>query len=244
MSSPHHRRSGFTILEMMLAVTILSVVVVSVYSTWSTSLLAWKRASAGNESFQRQRLVMETLTELADSVLFRSATNDLFKIEGATEGNGASSVSFVTASDAYLPPEESWVRGLRRVTLWLAFDNQRRPFLAIASAPALAIDDPKESRTPRVLSTEVCAFSVRFRDPRDGSWVEQWDETEIMPNAIEFTVGFGDAEGPVPPVVVTQAVELPVADYAMRSVSQASAQSGTNSVARRQVTIYGLNKRR
>ena len=72
-ADPRRRGSdnaGFTLLEIMLAVTILAVVITAVYTTWSTALRAWKRSVNISDALQRQRIVMDTLDELTKSMVF------------------------------------------------------------------------------------------------------------------------------------------------------------------------------
>src|SRR5271170_5930137 len=100
-------RAGFTLVEVLLAVTILSLVIVGVYGIWSASLKAWRRGGDATEVFQRQRVVMEMLAQLAQSTVYFAASPDLYAIIGAKNPGLGDSVSFVTASDTFLPPSEA-----------------------------------------------------------------------------------------------------------------------------------------
>ena len=71
MSLRAHSRTGFTLLEIILAVTMLALVITAVYGTWNAALKSWKRGTDVAETFQRQRIVMDTLSELAQSMTFR-----------------------------------------------------------------------------------------------------------------------------------------------------------------------------
>jgi hypothetical protein len=58
---------------------------------------------------------------------------------------------------------------------------------------------------------DVSGFYVRYRDPRDGSWSEKWEEQQFPPAAVEYTVVFGERDGRFPPLVITRPVDIPVA---------------------------------
>lgn len=58
---------------------------------------------------------------------------------------------------------------------------------------------------------DISGFYVRYRDPRDGEWSDKWEEQQFPPSAVEYTVVFGERDGRFPPVVVTRAVDIPVA---------------------------------
>lgn len=233
--------AAFTLLEVMLAVTILAVVMAAVYSTWSASLTAWKRGRDVSDTFQRQRVVMETLSELAKSVVFYNSPTLLYEFTGDRDNTTGDTVSFVTGSDAALPPSEAVEAGMRRVTLSLERGSTGNPFLAIVNAPAVESDSSDTDAPTHVLSEDVVGFGVRYRDPRDNSWHDEWHESDLIPSAIEFTVAFASGRSRVPPVVVTRAIELPAAEFVMRTRGQPiSQQNTTNEVTRRDINLSDL----
>ena len=219
MSTQRHRtkaaRRGFTLVEVLLAVTILSLVITAVYSTWSAALMAWRRGGDASEVFQRQRIVMDTLTELAQSVVYFGASPSLYAVAGASRPNWGDTVSFFTASDVLLPPSEAIDAGMRRVTISMEQDDYGRKYLAIVNAPAVSLDETNitVALQAHVLSMDVSGFYVRYLDPRDNAWYDKWEENNIIPLAMEFTVVFGEQGDRLPPVVVTRAVDLPVAPF-------------------------------
>ena len=213
---PTRTRAGFTLMEVLLAVAILSIVIAGVYNIWNTSLNAWRRGTDASEVFQRQRIVMEALGELAQSVVFFSSNPTLYSIVAAKNPGLGDSVSFVTASDAFLPPSEATAAGMRRVTISLEQNDYRRTYLAIVNQPALKpADDSKDKGTlqAHVISTDVSGFYVRYRNPRDGTWADTWEDANTPPSAMEFTVVFGQQGDRLAPVVVTRAVDIPVAAF-------------------------------
>jgi prepilin-type N-terminal cleavage/methylation domain-containing protein len=233
----HRQQHAFTLLEIMLAVTILALVGTAVYATWSAGLKGWKRSASITESLQRERVVMEMLAELTQSAVYFNSANSLYEFRGTHEEQTGDSISFVTGSDLLLPATEAVAAGMRRVTISLERDTRGNPFLGIANAPALQLDDAPEAPT-HFLSANVCGFRVRYRDPRSSSWVEKWEEANLMPSAIEYTVAFGANDGRTPPVVVTRAVDLPVAAYALQALGQALSQNNTtNTVTTQEIDL-------
>ena len=98
-------KAGFTLLEILLAVAILGLVITAVYSTWSAALLGWKRGTAVADTFQRQRIVMDALSELGSSAVFFGPNIKDYLVTGTHDEGAGDSVSFVTASEALLPPK-------------------------------------------------------------------------------------------------------------------------------------------
>jgi prepilin-type N-terminal cleavage/methylation domain-containing protein len=213
LRSSHRPRTGFTLLEVLLAVVILGMLSTAVYSTWNAALTSWRRGSDASEAFQRQRVVMDALMELTQSAMFFAPSASLYAFVATKNPGLGDSISFVTASDAYLPPSETIAAGMRRVIISLEQDQYRRTYLAIVNEPALRPDDDKSLAPPQahVISMDVSGFYVRYRDPRDGSWSEKWEEQAFPPSAVEYTVVFGERDGRFPPLVITRPVDIPVA---------------------------------
>src|ERR1700722_12991064 len=188
---PNRKHAGFTLVEILAAVAILSLVLVGVYGLWSGSLKGWRRGGEATEVFQRQRVVMETLGELAQSAVYFASSPNLYAVIGAKNPGLGDSVSFVTASEAFLPPSEATDVGMRRVTISLERDDYRRTYLAIVNQPALGVtDDSKKELQAHVVSMDVSGFFVRYLDPRDGAWYDKWQEANLIPSAMEINVVF------------------------------------------------------
>jgi hypothetical protein len=207
--------------------------------------MAWRHGSNATEVFQRQRIVIDTLTELAQSAVYFAASPTLYAVIGASKPGWGDSVSFVTASDVALPPSEAIDAGMRRVTISMEQDEYGRKYLAIVNAPAVSANESNVTTTTteqlqaHVLSMDVSGFSVRYLDPRDGAWYDKWEETALIPSAMEFTVAFGQQGDRMPPVVVTRAIDLPVAAFIAQGAGIGGDQSSTNAVQRRDVDTSG-----
>jgi len=157
---------------------------------------------------------MDTLTELAQSVVYYEASPTLYAVTGTSKPDWGDTVSFVTASDVLLPPSDGIAAGMRRVTISMEQDDYGRKYLAIVNAPALS-DETNSTVTlqAHVLSMDVSGFYVRYLDPRDSTWYNKWDDNSLIPLAMEFTVIFGEQGDRLPPVVVTRAMDLPTAPF-------------------------------
>ena len=211
----HRTQAGFTLLEVLLAVAVLGMLITCVYSTWSAALNSWRRGSDVSEAFQRERVVMDALKDLTQSAIFFTPSAALYAFVATKNPGLGDSISFVTASDAFLPPSETVSAGMRRVIISLEQDQYRRTYLAIVNEPALRPDDDKSLEPPQahVISMDVSGFYVRYRNPQDGIWSEKWEEDQFPPSAVEYTVVFGERDGRNPPLVITRPVDIPVAAF-------------------------------
>jgi len=205
------RRAAFTLLEVMLAVTMLGLLVLAVSSTWNAGLRGWKRSNGLAENFQRQRIVLDALTEMAQAAIYVPERAKLYAVRSERDPFLGDSISFVTASDALLPPQETIVAGMRRVTIGMARDDNGQPCLTMLNVPALQEVDRFNRPVGHVLGRDVVGFTVRYRDAQTGIWKDAWTETDHFPAAVEFTLTFAPLNAGGAPVVVTRAVDLPTA---------------------------------
>jgi prepilin-type N-terminal cleavage/methylation domain-containing protein len=228
-------REGFTLVEVMLAVAIMGLLITGVYATWSAGLSGWKRGTSVADAFQRQRVVMEALEDLARSAMFYTSKPELYEVRSDVDYGLGDTVSFVTASDVLLPVREQGIVGLRRVTLGIRRDVRRRePYLGITNSAA--IEDELLAPTPvwHVVSADVIGFRVRYRNPADGAWHDRWEDPGLVPVALEFTVAFRAEDSSAPPLIVTRAVEMPAAAFAAAERGQAMTGASTTNVVTRQ----------
>lgn len=213
MNRSTFHRSGFTLLEIMLAVTILGLLVIAVSSVWSAGLSGWKRSHGLTETLQRQRITLDSLGNLVQSTVYFQERNQLYAIRGEHDPLGNDSISFVTASDELLAPNEATLAGLRRVTIRVQQDTGALPALIIENAPALQPTDKDIVSVPHVLAQGITGFNVRYRTV-SGEWKDRWEQTDKMPYGIEFAVGFAPANDRSPAQIVSRKIDLPSAKLA------------------------------
>ncbi len=75
------RRKGFTFIELLVAISIFSVIAVSIYYAFSTGVFAWRRLSTATESYQKATLALELMgNEIAGYI-----PSNTVKMEGAKD---------------------------------------------------------------------------------------------------------------------------------------------------------------
>jgi len=197
-------------------VTMLGLLVLAVSTTWSAGLRGWKRSNGLAESYQRQRVVLEALTEMARSAVYVRERAKLYAVRVERDPFLGDSISFVTTSDALLPPQEAVIAGMRRVTIGMERADNGQPCLTMLNTLALQEVDRFNRRPGHVLGGDITGFTVRCRDAQTGVWKEQWTEADHFPGAIEFTLTFAPLDPRDAPAVITRAVDLPSAKLVRR----------------------------
>lgn len=188
------RRRAFTILELMIALTIFSMVITAIYSTWTAILRASRAGLDAAADMQRSRIAARTLEEaLATAVMFQ-ANQPLYTFEADTSGQ-FSALSFV----ARLPA--SFLGGgyfgdlhVRRLTFSVEAAPEGGSQLVLTQIPLLQTNAVVEQEHTVVLARDVTMFALEFYDQREG-WLTEWDLTNRLPRLVRFAMAFGKEGG-------------------------------------------------
>ena len=196
-ASPRAHGEGFTLIEVILAVSILAVVVLLATTALRVGLRAWEAGQRRVDLQQENRAVVELVSESlagAFPYLGRLGQNpDRVVLFQGEPGE----VRFVTSA----PP--------------LALDAPVAPFHAVVlgrkGETALRLmerlvpnDDPFAAGPERVLSRSVTRFTLAYRD-ESGAWQDTWDGREAggLPTAIRFELAVGGGARTVLAVIIT-----------------------------------------
>jgi general secretion pathway protein J len=191
---------GFTLIEVVLALSIVAIMVTMLFGGLRVGLRAWQRGEDAAAALQHSRSMTQLLEQaLAGTYwyLARTDQNDtapvlLFKGE-------ADRLSFVTVSPP-LPPATP----MPFVAVTLSMDAGSTPGFAIREK-ALPNFDPFEAVAPSVVDPTIASIHFRYQRA-DGDWQEAWDsvDEQALPQAVEVSVtstASGRAEDPRPTVM-------------------------------------------
>jgi type II secretion system protein J len=196
------RRSGFTLVEILLALGIFSILIAALYSTWILVIRATIVGKKTAAQLQRERVAMRTIEDSLTCIQSHQASivYYLFNIQ-----NGDQPLLSFTA---YLPdtfPRTSEFVGLtpdgvpmdyhlRRVTFSLQQEQGQRgeKDLVLRQWPVLMDPPPTEINMPLVLAKNVSDFLVECWNTNTAEWDTGWDATNMLPPLVRVTVAFGD----------------------------------------------------
>jgi type II secretion system protein J len=211
-SSASGKRSGFTIIEIMVAMAILALVVTAIYSSWIAIVRGTESGRKAAAAAQRSRIAMRTIQDALTCARSFSADYEYYGF--VAENGDDASLSFV----ARLP--ESFPRSgrfgsfdVRRVTFSIepGPDQDSGRQLVLRQSPLLMDMDIDEKEHPIILETGVKSFELEFWDIASNDWLDEWTQTNQLPALVKITLSLGgnSLQTHQPTRVVTRVVALP-----------------------------------
>lgn len=224
------REAGFTLLELLVAVTILVIAFSVIWSTFSAGVTAWQRGNQLLDDLRHADFVAEQLVSaLRSAAYFPSAPERYgFRLKTGAMGYPADRISWVTSSSAFMPPDSPWRHGLHRIVFSIENNDRGEPAVAIRALSHLA--DPEEEDEmdvePWFVSSDVKGFRCRFYDFEEESWSTDWEDTNAIPSMLEITLYMEPLEKYDPPLTLQRLVVIPVAPAITNAVKPEQTEEG------------------
>ena len=203
------RHHGFTLLEMLIAISILTLIVAAIYSSWTAILRASKSAQDATASVQRARIVIRVLEDSLGST--HAFAQNIAYYSFVAENGGEASLSFVARLAKSFPRSGKFGDfDVRRLTFSLQPGSMGNKQLVLRQTPLLLDTDDDEKEHPLVLAENVREFKAEFWDTRQGDWVDEWKQTNQLPKLVKITLKLADnAKSMTPREPITRIVSLP-----------------------------------
>jgi general secretion pathway protein J len=204
---------GFTLLELLLAVSIFAMVVVVLFSSFWVGIGSWEKGEQRIEFQQRMRAVSELMfREVSATYPYFLTPSQLDKHTNYAAFFGESnSLRFVSYANLHRRSS-----GLSMLEFWVS----EHKGLMLGEAAALAANKEDFDAVPLRSgehALEICRevrrlqfrYFDRKKDDDPGEWTDRWDPVErrgYMPRIIEVTLSFSDPRGET----ITQQLIIPI----------------------------------
>jgi type II secretion system protein J len=202
--------SGFTLVEVLIALGILSVIMLSIYSTWTAILRASKVGLDAAASVQRTRIAVRNLEDSLVCVQSYAANQRYYGF--MVENGDDATLSFVSRLPKSFPRSGKFGDlDVRRVTFSLEnSQSSSSKQLVMRQSPVMMGWDEDEKNHPLVLARFVKEFKIELADPRNGEWIEEWVQTNQLPKLVKITLQIADNERTMrKPTEIVRHVNLP-----------------------------------
>ncbi len=185
-----HFRRGFTLIEIMVALAIFSLVMVAIISTW---VLISKATQVGQEAAvqaQRQRIALRTIE---DSLMCAQSFQASQKYYSFIVENGSSATLRFASRVPVIFPRNGKFGDLylRQLTYTLEAGPDGSKNLVLRQRPILMDMDEDEKKYPLVLARNVKSFLIECWDMDKQEWAEEWLNTNAIPKQVRVGLVLG-----------------------------------------------------
>jgi prepilin-type N-terminal cleavage/methylation domain-containing protein len=202
---PGRRQQGFTLLEMLIALTLVAMMAVSLWAVFRISIRSWQAGTESIDNNQRHRTILDLVQKQIASIYGLNAPVDLqtgtapYPIFAGTE------TSLQCISLNSLRFQES--PGLTMVSYDVVRDHRGNYSLVEREERYLGLDPSRESVFDRqdqgmtVIFDNLVSFTFEYFDPgfaeRPSQWVRDWSAKDLgrLPAAVSLTMVALDARG-------------------------------------------------
>ena len=196
----HGRQRGFTLIEIVIALSIVGALLVIMFGGLRVGLAAWRRGEDRAELLEHERNVDQMVDRaVTGSYLYNPGTTPASQPGILFEGE-PDRLAFVTVAPP-VPPSVP----IAFTAVTISLETGATPGLAIRQK-ALPNSDPFEAVPPAFVDPAVTALRFRYLREVGADWEERWDATKEkgLPVAVEvmLTTQFGGRRIEHPPLVI------------------------------------------
>ncbi len=213
MSNSHLRRGSraFTLVEIMISITILALILAAIFSSWTAILRSTKVGLDAAASVQRIRIAIRVIEDSLSSATSFVVNQGYYGFE-AQNGDDPE-LSFVARLSKTFPRSGRFGDyDVRRVTFSVESGRDGSQNLVLRQTPVLfnLDDDPDERDHPLLLAKNVKEFSFQFWDDRTRDWIDEWKQTNQLPKLIMVNLKLADhKDSRKPTEEITRIINIP-----------------------------------
>lgn len=213
-------RAGFTLLEVLIALAIMTTAMTVVIACFVATLKGWEKGGKMLDGLRHGDFVMEQVVSALRSAAFFANNPGWygFRLEDdVRDSYPADRLSFVTSGSALMRRDSPLIHGLHRIEIGIDDHPDGEQGVAVRAIPHLM--DPEEwEGDPWFVSTVVKGIECRTYDLDEEKWDDKWDNTNAVPSLVEITLFMEPLEPGEPPVTISRLVEIPVAPVVAQAV--------------------------
>jgi len=180
-------QAAFTMIEVLLAIGIFGLVMIAIYSSWSSIMRGTRMGLTAAAEVQRTRVAIHSLEEALGSAVMYADNSIYYSFYADTAGNFAF-LSFVARLPESFPGSGLFAgQSLRRVTFQV--DKERK----LTLSQSTLLDIAKQPYTI-TLAPNTRVFAMEFYNPRMNEWIPEWISTNQLPTMVRVAMDFGEAQ--------------------------------------------------
>jgi prepilin-type N-terminal cleavage/methylation domain-containing protein len=191
---------GFTLLEILLAVTIMAIVMTVTFMTFSAATTAWQKGTTLVDSLHHGDYVIQQLVMGLRSAYFPSDTKGgdveygFVHTDGGDGADAEDEISWVKLGGALVGRDCPFMETPHRVRFFVGSDEEGDLAATVVSwqLQGQSDDFDEDDVDPIFLSKRVVGFNCRMAweldEEEDIEWLDEWEETNRVPTVVELTL--------------------------------------------------------
>ena len=223
--------SGFTLLELLVAIAIFALVGAVTFGLMSAVSKAWERGTALSENLHAGDYVIDQLVDGLLATRYRD-NGDGLRLENKGDGPGAmDSITWVKEGAALVGEESYLSKTFHHTRFFIGKDKHGElgaAYTAWGDVYLQPDDFDPDSLTPEVISDRVIGFNCRVAtndfEMDQLHWLDSWEEdlpggdnlTNHIPRFVELTLYLKPLGEGEPPVEMRRMVDIPVANLGIK----------------------------
>ena len=199
------RRSGFTMVELLISLTIFATVAIALYTAFSLGVSVWRRTESGIDLHQDVRVKLERVAkDLRNAVVYSG-----IPFEG--DGSRLAFASLVMHSG---PEAERRYPRVCKVVYSVETDEESGNALTrVLAGSESGFDEEAATADRESFINNVEEFSVKYayagEDPAEYDWRQDWGG-EGLPRGIEIDLSINDASDEKDALTFKKRIFIPV----------------------------------
>ncbi len=217
------RRQGFTLVEILIALTILGLLTVMLFTSFHTVTNAWTIGRATIDATGHSDYLMDQLSAALRSAYYPGSGEKygfIFTDDGEDE-NARDWIEWTKVGPALVGEDAEFSEVPHRIRVAVTDPEGDFPggFTIRAWRQDLQLDEfnAEEDTAELTLSPKVIGFNCRMLDPEtertaddELNWMDEWTKTNTLPTAVELTLWLTPPDDDEEPIESKRIVEIPM----------------------------------
>jgi prepilin-type N-terminal cleavage/methylation domain-containing protein len=186
------RRDAFTLLEILLAMAILSLMALAIYRFVATNLTVVRVTAEENLTEAHYSGLLNLLTAQWQGLPNGALAGEPFKFNDQPRDE----ITWICGSGPGLLTRYAAGEFTVKMRLKRMNESSDRMQIGFTRKPVVTIEGSTEGETWIPLLDDVRSLQIRYFDTRLNAWVEKWTDTQTMPRLVRLVIGRMDR--PIP----------------------------------------------
>ncbi len=171
-------KKGFTLLELLIGLSVFAIVAASVYTSLYMGVKVWKQEETLDRTLQEADLTLKVM-ERALRCAFLNPENKKIEFFGLGER-----VDFFSTS-----PQGD----IEKVVFYLRSHEGDKAFSLLCSRVKYMQLADEEASKEEIINTKILDLKIKYFSKDENLWYESWPEELILPNQVCIEVSFAQA---------------------------------------------------